>query len=181
LDAYVAYVSSGQVNILLPGSVPAGLTNVELTTPSGGVTSSVMVASVAPSLFAYRLKTINYAAATFAGVNGVLYAAAVGAFSNSRPAQAGDVVQLFGTGIGLTKSAPPDGQLFSTVYPALDLTAFHATIGGKQAAVQFAGMVSPGLFQVNIQIPSNVPSGDQPLVVTVSQVATQPNLMLTMG
>jgi uncharacterized protein (TIGR03437 family) len=38
-------------------------------------------------------------------------------------------------------------------------------LGGSPCAVLYAGLVSPGLYQVNLQIP-DIPAGDQTLVVS---------------
>jgi uncharacterized protein (TIGR03437 family) len=47
--------------------------------------------------------------------------------------------------------------------------------------VTFAGLVAPGLFQLDVQIPTGLNGGDQPLVLTVGGVAAQPNLLLTIA
>jgi len=177
--AYVEYVSPSQVNCLLPQSAVTGLASVQVTTPAGGFTSSLQIAPVAPGLFAYALNGTLYAAALFAGT--ATYVAATGALPgiNSQPAQAGDYIELFGSGMGPTNPAAPDGVVFTTPYEAADLSAFSATIGGLPATVQWAGLVGAGLYQVNVQVPSGLTGGNQPLVVTVSGQPTQPNVMLT--
>ena len=54
------------------------------------------------------------------------------------------------------------------------------TIGGIQANVRFAGLnVAPGEFQFNVDVPSNVPNGDQPITATYNGVATQACALLT--
>jgi len=107
--AYVAYAGPGQVNFLLPFSVPTGIQNVELTMPGGGVQSSIQINPIAPGLFAYKLNGKSYPVALFAG--GSVIAAAVGALSGStsRPAKAGDILEFFGTGMGPTNPPAPDG------------------------------------------------------------------------
>ena len=177
--AYVAYAGPGQVNFLLPFSVPTGIQNVELTMPGGGVQSSIQINPIAPGLFAYKLNGKSYPVALFAG--GSVIAAAVGALSGStsRPAKAGDILEFFGTGMGPTNPPAPDGVIFSKSYPAANLAAFQMTIGGKAATVSFAGLVGAGLFQLNVQVPTGVSGGDQPVVLTVSGIGTQPNLLLT--
>jgi len=108
--------------------------------------------------------------------------AAVGALSStSRPASAGDILEFFGTGMGPTKPAAPDGVVFSKSYPAANLAAFQMTIGGQAATVSFAGLVGAGLYQVNVQVPSGLSGGDQPVVLTVAGIAVQPNLKLTIA
>jgi uncharacterized protein (TIGR03437 family) len=179
--AYVEYVSAGQVNCILPSSVPLGIANVELSTPLGGTTVSLEIDAVAPGLFTYALNGTTYAAAVYNGP-GTVYVAATGALPGeaSRPAMAGDLLVLYGTGMGLTNPQAPDGIVLIEVYPAANLSAFATTLGGKTATVLFAGIVEAGLFQLNIQVPSGVGGGDQPVVITVNQLPTQANVMLTM-
>jgi uncharacterized protein (TIGR03437 family) len=178
--AYVAYAGPTQVNFLLPSGVPAGIQNLELTMPGGGMTTSIQINPVAPGLFAYKLNGKSYPVALFAG--GSVIVAAVGALSStSRPASAGDIIEFYGTGMGPTNPAAPDGVVFSKSYPAANLAAFQMTIGGQAATVSFAGLVGAGLYQINVQVPSGLSGGDQPVVLTVSGIAAQPNLMLTIA
>lgn len=183
VNAYVEYVSAGQVNVLLPASVSEAIANIELTTPDGGYTSSVQIASVAPGLFTYALKSKSYAAAIFGGTVGTIYVAAAGAIAGetSRPAQAGDAIALYGTGIGPTDPAWPDGMVLDQAYPAVDVTAFRVSIGGVQAPVTYAGMVDAGLFQINITMPTRLSAGDQAVVVSVHGIASQQNVFLTLA
>jgi uncharacterized protein (TIGR03437 family) len=55
----------------------------------------------------------------------------------------------------------------------------NVTVGGQPAAIQFAGMTLPGVFQVNIQVPAGIPSGDLPVVLQIGGQSTQPNAFLT--
>jgi len=180
-SAYINYAGPTQINFLLPSTIPAGKQNVILTMPQGGLQSAVQINAVAPGLFAYTLNGKSYPAALIAGTPIVV--AAVGALSGStsRPATAADFVELYGTGMGPTNPAAPDGVVFHTSYPAANLAAFKVTIGGKAATVTFAGLVGPGLYQLDIQIPTGLTGGDQPLVLTVSGISAQPNLMLTIS
>jgi uncharacterized protein (TIGR03437 family) len=49
------------------------------------------------------------------------------------------------------------------------------TIGGVNAPVGFSGLAPNivGLYQVNITVPVGVPSGTQPIVLTLGGVSTQ--------
>jgi uncharacterized protein (TIGR03437 family) len=51
------------------------------------------------------------------------------------------------------------------------------TIGGVKADVTFAGVLIPGLFQVNVVIPP-LPAGDQVLRATIGGVATPQGVYL---
>jgi len=180
-SAYINYAGPTQINFLLPSTVPVGMQSVILTMPQGGLQSAVQINPVAPGLFGYTLNGTAYPAALIAGTPIVV--AAVGALSGStsRPATAGDFVELYGTGMGPTNPAAPDGVVFGTSYPAANLAAFTVTIGGIAATVTFAGLVGPGLYQLDIQIPTGLAGGDQPLVLTVGGISAQPNLMLTIS
>jgi uncharacterized protein (TIGR03437 family) len=179
-SAYVEYVSAVQVNFLLPQSTAIGTAEVELITPTGVMTSTLHIAAVAPGLFTYRINGVVYAASVFATGSGVVYVAAPNALPgySSRPAAAGDIIELYATGCGPTNPAAPDGVVLTQAYPAANLAAFQVTIAGNAATILYAGLVSPGLWQVNVQIPSGLIGGSQPLVLSVSDAASQPNVMV---
>jgi uncharacterized protein (TIGR03437 family) len=63
------------------------------------------------------------------------------------------LVLLFGTGYGTVTPDPPAGKNFTGAYPLVDAAALGIRIGGLAAAVEFAGLVSPGLYQFNVRIP----------------------------
>ena len=83
---------------------------------------------------------------------------------------------LYANGFGLVSQAVVSGSIMQTgtlsPLPAV-------TIGGINAAVQFAGLVSPGLFQFNVVVPATAPSGDNALVATYNGAATQSGVLIT--
>jgi uncharacterized protein (TIGR03437 family) len=180
--AYIQYISATQVNFLLPANAATGIANVDLITPNGVMTSTIEIDAVAPGLFCYTLKGLTYPASVFATATGVVYVAAAGALSGytSRPAAPGDIIELYATGCGPTSPSAPDGVVLTKVYPAANLAAVQVTIAGQSAPVLFAGLVSPGLWQINVQIPSGLIGGDQPLILSVNGVASQPNVKITL-
>jgi uncharacterized protein (TIGR03437 family) len=88
-----------------------------------------------------------------------------------QPAHPGDVLQVYVTGLG---TATPNGDPNGTVLPTGIIAPVNGdplystvatptvTIGGQAAAVLFSGLAPgyAGLYQVNVQIPSTVPPGD---------------------
>ena len=50
---------------------------------------------------------------------------------------------------------------------------------GVAAAVQFAGLVSPGEFQFNVVIPPSIAGGDQSITATNDGVSTQSGTLIT--
>ncbi len=150
VNAYVEYVSANQINVLLPAAVATGIANLEVTTPAGGFASSVQVQAIAPGLFSYQLLGKNYAAAVFGNQPGVVYVAPVGALEGetSRPAGVGDVIELYGTGMGPTSPPWPDGMTFAEDYAAANFLSIKSPLG-KSRPVLYAGDGRTWPFQVN--------------------------------
>jgi len=154
VNAYVEFFSTTQVNVLQPATVPA-LQTWKSRRP------------LAPSCL--RCKCSR-------STTGVVYVAQVGALAGvtSRPAKAGDAVELYGMGVEPTNPPWPDGSTFERDNPAQDLNAFQLTIGGVPCPLLYAGMVEPGLFQINNTVPVGVPRGHQQVAVAMSGTPSRP-------
>ncbi len=167
LSAYLSYISPTQLNMQAPtdSSVVDGQgVPVVVTSPTGTIRGNAVVRMVAPGIFmidAQRVAAVN--------LDGSVVAPA-GAFPGSRPAKQGDYVELYLTGLGPTTPPVPAGQVFST--PAPIVNSINVTVGGLAATVSFAGLVSPGLYQVNLIVP-NVADGDNQVNVQIGTVASQ--------
>jgi uncharacterized protein (TIGR03437 family) len=56
------------------------------------------------------------------------------------------------------------------------------TIGGIPATVQFAGLISAGLFQFNVVVPLSTPDGDNPIIAKTGpfdSITTQSGTLIT--
>jgi uncharacterized protein (TIGR03437 family) len=88
----------------------------------------------------------------------------------TNPAATGSVIQIYATGEGVTTPASTDGKLAQgTTFPA-PVAPVSVTIGGVAANIAFAGTAPGGVagfLQVNAVVPAGVPSGPQPIVLTV--------------
>jgi len=180
-NAYTCYVQSTQVNALAQPDTATGLVEVDVITNHGTVVATASMATLSPALFTYSLQGTVYAAAQFA--TDYAYVAPNGALpgASSRPAKPGDNILLYATGLGQTNPAYPVGQVLTTAYPIADLSQISVWIGGQPAPVQFAGMTYAGLFQINIQVPNGVPSGNQPVVIQIGGQSSQSAVVLTVG
>ena len=86
---------------------------------------------------------------------------------------AGDTSPYLAT--GFSPPAPTNGSTPTT--PILPLSV---TVSGVPAFVESA-VIAPGFFgvtEVTIQLPANLPAGDQPVVVTVNGVSSAPAYLL---
>jgi uncharacterized protein (TIGR03437 family) len=172
--AYVYYISPTQLNVLSPADAAQGPVPVQVT--YAGKTSNTLnaaEAAFAPALFMFSPLGQKYVAAVrsdgqFLGPADLYPGLTV-------PAQAGDVILLFGTGFGPTNPTTNFGQTFAGAPPTANPVT--VTIGGASATVQFAGLVAPGEYQFNIVVPS-LPSGDNLVVMKVGGVSSQPNAYL---
>lgn len=84
---------------------------------------------------------------------------------------------IYGDGFGATSTPVVSGSetQSGTLSPLPVIT-----IGGIQANVRFAGLnVAPGEFQFNVDVPLNVPNGEQPITATYTGLSTQAGVLLT--
>jgi len=168
----VSFVSNTQVNFLVPSNVPTGPAQIQTT--NNGLTSAavgVNVEPLAPAFFAIGTNAASgniYIAAEHA--NGALIGPAA-TITGATPAEPGETIVLFATGFGPTLAA--GGVLAVTPTIAID---------GIAADVTFAGLVGPGLYQLNVVVPSTATLGQDVLVVGLSgDFETQPNAFLTIA
>jgi uncharacterized protein (TIGR03437 family) len=52
------------------------------------------------------------------------------------------------------------------------------TIGGATATVQFAGLIGPGLYQINVVVPSTAANGDNQVIATYSGASSPAGAMI---
>jgi uncharacterized protein (TIGR03437 family) len=95
---------------------------------------------------------------------------------NVRPARPGDIVMLYGTGFGPVNPATPSDQLVTQ--PGRLTSPVIVRIGGVVAGVDWAGLVSPGLYQFNVVVP-NVPDGDQAVAAEIGEASSQTGAFIT--
>jgi uncharacterized protein (TIGR03437 family) len=173
----VLFAWANQVNALVPFELASKVggpnANTVLQVVYGGQTSagdSLPVVATLPGLFA--------ANGAGSGEGSILNQDS-SINSTSNPAAAPSIIQLFGTGGGVTNPASIDGALNPLTSTGELVAAVTVTIGGQNAPVSYAGP-APGLvggiFQVNAMIPSGTASGPQPVVVMVGGVVSQTGL-----
>jgi uncharacterized protein (TIGR03437 family) len=156
--AVVYFVSPGQVNVLAPDVAPGDVPVVVTNNGVGSAALKVHAGSVAPAFFQWGAS--EYALATRYPDNAFVANPSLGA--GYVAAEPGDVLILWGTGFG---GASP---------------AVTVTVAGMTAMVIGAAL-SPGLlgvYQVAIQLPDSLPSGDTLLKATVAALSTPDNVYL---
>jgi uncharacterized protein (TIGR03437 family) len=100
--------------------------------------------------------------------------------SAANPAAKGSVVTLFATGEGQTNPGGVDGKLAPGVLPLpAPLLNVSVDIGSATLLPLYAGAAPTlvaGVFQVNVLIPANAPSGNAPVVLRVGTATSRPGV-----
>ncbi len=171
--AYIEYAGPSQINALMPADATMGPVTVEVTTQAGkSYPGTVMLQRLAPELFTWPAGSVTYAAAEHAS------GALIGPSGALQPAAVGEVIELYGTGFGATSPQIPISQ--AAFPPAILAAPASATIGGVAAEVKWAGLIGPGLYQVNVEVPS-VAAGDQPVTVSVAGFQSAAGVSVAVG
>lgn len=164
--AFIDYISPGQVNALVPSSIPTGPQQITVTTAQGTSSAyAVTVNPTEPGLLAppsFNVGGALYAVAIFTDGSYALPTGAIAGIS-SKPAKPGDVLTLYGIGFGPVVPAQAAGQLVQQVN--MLASGFQVFLGGVPATVLYAGLAPDftGLYQFNIVVPAGTGSGAIPL------------------
>jgi uncharacterized protein (TIGR03437 family) len=174
-NAYVYYISPTQINILTPPDMAAGTVQVQAATNAG--TSAPFAAQAqaeSPSFFIFGAGP--YVAATHG--DGSLIGPTSLYSGLTTPAQPGETIVLYANGFGPTSTPVVSGS--ETQSGSLNPLPV-VTIGVNPATVQFAGLISPGLFQFNVVVPASTPAGDNAVTATYDGLTTQSGVLVTVG
>jgi len=165
--------SQDQINVLSPldntlGAVPVVVSNNGVPTTAFTATMHALV----PALFNFDgshvvATHLNY---TLVGPTS-LYPGA------STPAAPGETIVVYGSGFGIPPGAAiaAGSSTQSGTYSSLPT----CTINGVNAPVGFAGLVDPGLVQLNVTIPSTAANGDNPIACTINGLTTPAGNVVT--
>lgn len=164
LPAAVYFIDPGQVNFQVPNGV-TGTASVQVT--NNGVASNTVMAQAAsssPGIFPIIVNGVNYPAGVFPDgkitgdpANGAAY----------RKAKAGDVIQLFATGLVVTPAGVRPTQQ--------GVSGVTVTIGSVTVPADFTALVAVGEFQINFTVPqqfATMPEATYPITITVNGVSS---------
>jgi uncharacterized protein (TIGR03437 family) len=145
--------ATDQINVLTPLDSTTGSVSIVVT--SSGSSTPAYTATMQSVVPSFLLFSKGYIAAT--QLNYSLIGPATLYPGASTPAAPGESIVTYATGFGLPATALTPGSATQTgALPGVPV----CTIGGAPALVGFAGLISPGLYQLNITVPSNAAAGD---------------------
>jgi uncharacterized protein (TIGR03437 family) len=177
VPAPVIYTKNIFLSVIVPYSV-ATKSSVSVVVEYLGIASAPVTLLVTPS--APGIFTVN---ASGAGPGSILNQDGITLNSAAHPAPKGSVVTLYCTGEGQTDIPGVDGQLAPGVLPLpKPLLPVTVDIGGVTAIIPLYAGAAPtlvaGVFQVNVTIPANAPSGNASVVLHVGTATSRPDVTL---
>ena len=150
------YLSPPQIDAVLPGSTPLGTGTV--TVANNGTTSPAASITVVQSAFGILFYNGTLAAA---------YDASNAILTTSNSANPNQTIVLWGSGVGFDPN--DDDKLFPQAQDNLTNIPMQAFVGGAAAVILYRGRSQyPGVDQVVLTIPGNVPVGCQVAISIVS-------------
>jgi len=158
------YASATQVNMQIPYEIAAGSATLTVGNQFANANPfSLTIVAAAPGIFSYADTSTTRSPI------------------GSGSAHAGDTVVIYITGAGQVSPQVADGVTPSPNTPVADLPTpqqlVAITVGGVPVTnIPFKGIPSwsVGVLQIDFAIPSTVAPGQQPVVVTIGNVPSQP-------
>jgi uncharacterized protein (TIGR03437 family) len=151
-----------QINAQLPQTLAAGTAAFQVGYAGARLPAvSAAVRSSSPENFFFP-----FTRALVGGIMGYSQAAAFHAGTGvaadlDHPAAAGEILEIYGLGLGVTDPMVPAGVASPASPPARALETPRLQIGGKDAVVVFAGLAPgfAGVYQVNAIVPAGLSPG----------------------
>ena len=150
IPASIYYVSPRQINLLIPGTLLPGRATLQVSLDGrAGAAVEITLNEAAPALFQLDLST----AIATKGDGSLI--------SWDEPAMPGEIIVLYGTGLGQTLPDFGPGEIPRTAAPIKRLSELKILLDAKilgSDRLAYAG-VAPGyagLYQINFWLPENV-------------------------
>ena len=161
IAAPLYFVSSGQINAIVPYSTTGATATIVVQNGTNSNTVSVPLAATAPGVFTSDQSGSGIGAMRHGDATATIIDA-------GHPAAPGEIVSIYLTGMGAVNPAVNDGTAgnITTLYQTVsDVVVF---VAGQQATVSFKGLAPgfPGLYQLNVTLPTFLgTSGNLPLAI----------------
>jgi uncharacterized protein (TIGR03437 family) len=159
------FVSSGQINFVVPNATESGAQTVEVLNGTTVIArGSVNIWEVFPAMASSDTTPTS---------QGIVQNQDFGINNQSSRARRGEIIQIYATGCGRTGPATTDGLAPTALSPAVAKT--EAFVANLPAVVQFSGAHPqfPGICQVNVTVPDQAfVTGQVPVFITVGGIAS---------
>jgi uncharacterized protein (TIGR03437 family) len=157
-EAPIYFVSPGQINAQIPFELPAGNQYEVIVSANGALTTPqpIQLSPATPGLAAFSDGTLIAQHS-----NGSLV-------SQMAPAMGGEYLVVYLAGLGETTVPVASGTASPSSPLAQPSVTPTLTINGAPSPILFAGLTPGlvGLYQMNFQVPTGLPTGDITIVVS---------------
>jgi len=159
----VAYVNGqDQISFQVPWEADTGKAAVDVQVFDYGTQQAELLVdsfTEDPGIFGYQKYGQLYAVA--------LHASDYALVTPDDPASRAEVIILYTTGLGPVDRVVRNGFGAPADPPANTKDPFRVVIAGEDAGLLFAGLAPGfvGLYQINMQLPRDLPSGDLPIKI----------------
>jgi uncharacterized protein (TIGR03437 family) len=163
VPGHITFVSPTQVNVQVPWELQGQSSAQMKVTVDGDLFGNVVtlkLANAAPTLFSYNGIAI--------GVN------SAGLITAANPAKRGTVITLVANGLGPVNNQPASGDPAAASPLPTTVSLPTVMIGGQAATVSYGGLFPslPGLYQLNVTVPSGIGTGTQNITVSAGGVTS---------
>lgn len=170
VPGHIYFVKPNQVDAQIPWEFQ-GLSSVRMKVSVGASQSAVYtvpLASVSPAAFEIPDSSGNRLVIAARDTNNKV-------ISTANPARRGQTISLYVNGLGEVDNTPVSGDPTPSQPLANTRAMPHVTIGGVDAAVGFHGLSpsSVGLYQINVTVSAQAPTGRQPIKITIDGIDSQ--------
>jgi uncharacterized protein (TIGR03437 family) len=171
---HLVYVSPTQVNVLVPWELQ-GATSAQVKVI---VNECYGPPSIYGNVYTVNLRDHVPALYESSGVAAALDTS-YNVITASNKASRGSMVQLFANGLGPVTNQPASGDPASSSPLSWTTTMPVVTIGGENANVEFSGLAPgyPGLYQINVKVPSRISPGTQPVILSIGGQTSRPSTL----
>jgi uncharacterized protein (TIGR03437 family) len=169
VEAPLLFVSPTQINAQVPAELAGrSFSTVQVMTGGAIASTPIALAQTGPGIF-----TVNQSGT---GRGAILHASTHAPVTPENPARPGEMLEVYVNGLGTTTPSFTTNQAAPSFPPAAANINPVALLGGLLAPVRFAGLAPffVGLYQVNIEVPANVPAGEPQLILHSNGVASNP-------
>ena len=156
--APIYYATPNLIEAIVPYETTGSIAQIQVI--NNGATSNTVttfISLTAPGVFTQNQNGLGYGSIQHSDYSLV---------TPSNPAQPGETLQVYLTGLGAVSPTVADGA--AAPAGALTTGTITASIGGATATVSYAGLVAEAvsLYQVNVQVPTAATSGDNLLAIS---------------
>jgi uncharacterized protein (TIGR03437 family) len=152
--APIYYVSPTQLSVIVPYETTYSIAQIQVK--NAGVASNAVtlfVNKTVPGVFTQSEDGLGLAAVLHSNNSLV---------TEASPAQIGETVSVYMTGLGAVVPAIADGAAGPSKPLSMTTNTITAVVGGQAATVTYSGLAPGfvGLYQVNVTIPTGLTAGD---------------------